>query len=51
VNFTIPVLALVLAVGLAISTLLVFALSIIVATQDCTVWVEKPSKSITASLN
>jgi hypothetical protein len=48
VNFTIRELALVLGGVLVILMLSVYALSIIVGTQDCTVWVEKPLKSITA---
>jgi hypothetical protein len=48
VNFTIRELVLVLGGVLVILMLSVYALSIIVATQDCTVWVEKPLKSITA---
>jgi hypothetical protein len=48
VNFTIRELVLVLGGVLAILMLSVFALSIIVGIQDCTVWVEKPSRSITA---
>jgi hypothetical protein len=51
VNFTIRELVLVLGGVLVILMLSVYALSIIVGTQDCMVWEEKPSKSITASLN